>query len=239
VKVVISQSMLFPWAGMLEQMRLADVFVHYDDVQYSKGSFTNRVQVKLPEGSRWMTVPLRQHKLGQAIDEASIQPVAEWRDKHLSMLAASLDGAPHVQEAMKLAQSIYAQDHESIGQLARASMTALADYFGLLDGKRVIDVRTLELGGAGSQRVLDIVKAVGGTTYITGHGARNYLDHAAFESAGVAVQYMRYQCKPYPQSWGDFNPYVTGLDLIANCGLAGLDQLCSQGVDWRSFLAEA
>ena len=54
-RVVISQSMLFPWVGLLEQMRLADVFVHYDDVQFSKGSFVNRVQVKTPDGVRWMT----------------------------------------------------------------------------------------------------------------------------------------------------------------------------------------
>ena len=44
--VVISQPMLFPWVGMFEQVALADVFVHYDDVQFSKGSFTNRVQLK-------------------------------------------------------------------------------------------------------------------------------------------------------------------------------------------------
>ena len=44
--VVISQPMLFPWVGMFEQIRLADVYVHYTDVQFSKGSFVNRVQIK-------------------------------------------------------------------------------------------------------------------------------------------------------------------------------------------------
>ena len=46
MKVVISQSMFFPWVGFLEQLKLADVYVFYDDVQFSKGSFTNRVRVK-------------------------------------------------------------------------------------------------------------------------------------------------------------------------------------------------
>ncbi|MBC8123824.1 MAG: WbqC family protein, partial [Gemmatimonadaceae bacterium] len=56
--VVISQPMLFPWIGMFEQICLADVYVHYDDVQFSKGSFSNRVQVKSASGSKWITVPL-------------------------------------------------------------------------------------------------------------------------------------------------------------------------------------
>ena len=44
--VVISQPMYFPWVGMLEQMALADVWVHLDDAQFSKGGFFNRVQIK-------------------------------------------------------------------------------------------------------------------------------------------------------------------------------------------------
>lgn len=46
MKVVISQSMFFPGWVLLEQLKLADLYVFYDDVQFSKGSFTNRVQVK-------------------------------------------------------------------------------------------------------------------------------------------------------------------------------------------------
>ena len=39
MKVVITQSMLFPWVGMLEQIRLADILIHYDDVAFSEVVF--------------------------------------------------------------------------------------------------------------------------------------------------------------------------------------------------------
>ena len=67
---MISQPMYFPWVGMLEQMRLADVFVHLDDAQYSKGGFLNRVQVKTQQGSSWITVPLEESKLGNNINSS-------------------------------------------------------------------------------------------------------------------------------------------------------------------------
>jgi len=54
-RIVISQSMYFPWVGLLEQIRLAEFFVHYDDVQLTR-VFTNRVQVKTAQGSKWITV---------------------------------------------------------------------------------------------------------------------------------------------------------------------------------------
>jgi hypothetical protein len=231
--------MLFPWVGLLEQIRLADVLVFYDDVQFSKGSFTNRVQVKTPTGIQWMTVPLQELKLGAVIDEVKTVPVLQWREKHLALLDRSFKGAPYSNDALLMARKIYSVDHPSIGHLARASMLALGHYFGLLQGKRILDVRDLCINGSGSQRVLDIVRAIGGTVYITGHGARNYLDHEAFEESGVKVHYMRYESQPYPQRWGEFTPYVTALDLLASLGRAGQDQIVSTSVPWREFLSRS
>ena len=57
--VMISQPMYFPWAGFIAQMALADVMIWLDDVQFSKGSFTNRIQVKTASGPiKWMSIPL-------------------------------------------------------------------------------------------------------------------------------------------------------------------------------------
>ena len=237
-RVVISQSMYFPWVGMLEQIRLADDFIHYDDVQFSKGSFSNRVQVKLQGGPSWMTVPLRDHRLGQTIDEVQLQPAAAWRDRHLALLEQSFEGAPHADDALELAAGVMGGDHDTLAALARSSMLALCRYFGLDDATRFSDSRDFDIGGSGSARVLGLVKAVGSTDYITGHGARNYLDHQIFEAEGISVSYMDYQRTPYPQSHGAFTPYVTGLDLVANCGRSGLATITSQTRDWKEFLNE-
>ena len=52
--------MFFPWVGLFEQIRLANVFVHYDDVQLPQGrSFTTRVQLKAPTGVHWLTMPVK------------------------------------------------------------------------------------------------------------------------------------------------------------------------------------
>ena len=77
------------------------------------------------------------------------------------------------------------------------------------------------MDGSSAQRVCDIVQVLEGTDYITGHGARNYLDHAAFERSAISVRYMDYRCVSYEQGHGEFTPYVTALDLVANCGRDG------------------
>lgn len=239
MRVVVSQSMLFPWVGLLEQLRLADVFVHYDDVQFSKGSFVNRVQIKTASGVRWMTIPTRDLHLGQRICEVEVAPPSKWLNQHLALLKSSLAGAAYAGDAIGIADRVYSARYKSLGELARASLIALGDYFGLLQGKRCIDVATLGIGGSGSQRVLDVVKHVGGNQYLTGHGAARYLDHELFARAGVEVRYMQYRRQAYPQLHGDFTPYVSGLDLVANCGREGRRHIASDTVSWEKFLHES
>jgi hypothetical protein len=126
----------------------------------------------------------------------------------------------------------------NVGNIAYASMRALTRYFDLDHRLQWRNVAELGIGGASSNRVLDVVRALGGTRYITGHGARNYLDHEAFEAAGIEVHYMNYRRIPYPQRHGEFTPYVSALDLVAQCGREGIEYIQPATIPWREFMAE-
>ncbi len=235
-RVVISQPMFFPWVGMYEQIRLAEVYVNYADVQFSKGSFTNRVQIKTAAGSKWLTLPLADLRLGQRIDEVRIDNRKDWRQSHRDLLRQSYRDAPFCADMLVLVDEVYGRPSDSLAEITQASLMAGCRYFGLEAGKTFLDVRDMGIGGESSQRVFDVVRKLQGTCYITGHGARHYLDHALFERAGISVEYMNYRKLPYPQLHGAFTPFVSILDLIANEGRAGLARIVSPSVDWREFL---
>jgi len=252
-RVVISQPMFFPWVGMFEQLRLADVYVHYDDVQFSKGSFTNRVQIKTIQGPKWLTLPVGVH-LGEAINQVRLAQVrlahaplarstrqspasANWRARHLAFLAQAFAGAPHLEEALGLVRSVYESPHDQLCELVIASMEAVLGYFELAPAVRFLRSSQMNVPGSGWARVLEIVKRTEGDVYVTGHGARNYLDHEAFERAGVRVEYMDYERRPYPQLHGAFTPHVSILDLVANVGRAGRSVIASGTKPWREFLS--
>ena len=232
--VVISQPMLFPWVGLFEQIRLADVYVHYDDVQFSRGFF-NRVQVKTARGSKWLTAPLRNLHQAQLIREVQLDERRDWRAAHAALLKQSYAAAPFVGEMLALAGEVYAAPAANLAELGIHSIERVCRYFGLLPRDGFLLSSDLRIAGRGSERILAIVKHLGADTYITGHGARHYLDHEAFERAGVKVEYMEYQKRHYPQLHGEFTPFVTILDLIANVGVAGRAYIVSGTVGWREF----
>lgn len=238
MNVVITQPMFFPWVGLLEQIMLADVLVNYADVQFSKGSFTNRVQIKDRTGTRWMTVPLEKFHLGARIDEVKPAIHVDWRAQHLHMLEQAYEAAPYAQDMIALVRSVYDVDTTNMGALALASMRAICRYLGIDMERKFVDSPELAVPGRNSNRVLAIVRKLEGTKYITGHGAKNYLAHAEFEQHGITVEYMNYAMRPYTQLHGEFTPFVSSLDLIANHGPASQQYLSPQTLNWREFIHE-
>lgn len=234
VRVVVSQPMYFPWVGILEQIKLADIFVHYDDVQFARG-FINRVQVKTSNDTPWLTVPTVGKSRGLNINQIKLDVTTDWRKQHRAVLVHAYAKAPYRDEMLALVDRVFSQEAETLADISRASVMELAAYFDLVGDRKFLSSSELETGGSGSQRLLDIVRTVGGASYITGHGARNYLDHEIFEEAGISVNYMNYKKVPYPQLYGAFTPFVTALDLVANCGREGKVYLTSETVGWREF----
>jgi hypothetical protein len=231
--IVVLQPMFLPWIGHLEQVRLADMFVHYDDVQYCPRTLANRVRVKTANGTLWLTVPV-EHPGRRPIREVAVCEQTDWRSQHLRTLEHAFAQAPFRDDALELVQRVYAPRHASLADLTIAGIEALADYFALRT--EFLRSSTLGVPGRSTARLVDLCTHLGATDYVTGHGARNYLDHEAFAARGIDVRYLDYQRTPYPQQHGPFDPHVSALDLIANCGRDGRWLIASGTVPWREFL---
>jgi hypothetical protein len=234
MNIVISQPMFLPWAGLFEQIRLADVFVHYDDVPLPQGrSFISRVQVKGPKGQEWLTVPLVRRSRG-LIREVRIDHSEPWKKEHLATFSRLLKPAPHFDEAWALLETIYDYDTQWLSQFNIHALEHIARYLGF--AARFAKSSDLAQEGKSSEKLLKLVKHFHGTCYITGHGAKNYLNHDLFASAGVEVQYMDYRLEPYPQLHGEFTPYVTLIDGIAHLGKDVAKHMTSQTLHWKQAL---
>lgn len=235
-RIVISQPMYFPWAGIFEQLRLADVFVHYDDALLPQGrSFISRVQVKTASGVQWLTVPLK--RSGQPpINQVRVDDGQQWRQRHLKTLTHNYARAPYFDDMIGIAEAVYTQASDCLSDLNIRSMETVAEYFGL--ATEYVRSSQLRVAGHSTEKLLGLVRALGGSHYLTGHGARNYLDHELFEQHGIRVEYMAYNRSAYPQLHGTFDPHVTVLDLIANAGPQGRRYINSGTIDWKEFLHE-
>ena len=84
--IAIIQPCFVPWLGYFEQMALADIFVYFDDVQYTKRDWRNNNQLKSPAGVGPIHVPVSNASRGILINQALISYNENWEDKLLNKI---------------------------------------------------------------------------------------------------------------------------------------------------------
>ena len=116
----------------------------------------------------------------------------------------------------ELVEDIYEYEGDLLCEFCVNGVETIATFLGLESSFK----KSSEYGalGTSSEKLLSITLEEGGTRYLTGHGARNYLDHHLFEDHNVSVEYIDYPLEQYQQLHGAFDPYVSIIDTIANLG---------------------
>jgi hypothetical protein len=216
-KVAILQSNYIPWKGYFDIIQKADVFVIYDEVQYTKNDWRNRNMIKTPTGMQWLTIPVLQQSLNQKICETCVSK-SNWNIKHWNALVGNYAKAPyfrHYESEFKLLYSSIETDN--LSEINRQFIDKINSVLNITT--EIIDSRALGLIGDKNERLIDAVKKLNGTHYISGPAAKSYLDLTAFEKASIHVEWMEYSGYPaYSQLFEPFNHNVTVLDLLFNEG---------------------
>ncbi|WNV05377.1 WbqC family protein [Candidatus Methylospira mobilis] len=222
-KVAILQSNYIPWKGYFDLIAAVDEFILYDDMQYTRRDWRNRNQIKTPQGVQWLTVPvLAKGKYHQKIRETEIDG-SDWALAHWQSLALNYRRAPHFSEIAAWIEPLYLdQRYTHISQLNRRFIEAVCRYLGITTV--ISNSWDYSLPDGKTERLADMCRQAGGTEYISGPSAKNYIEEPVFTERGVRLTWFDYSGFPeYPQRWGDFTHGVSIVDLLFNCGRHAAD----------------
>ena len=214
-KVAIVQSNYIPWRGYFDLIASADVFVIYDEVQYTKNDWRNRNLIKTATGLSWLTVPVRRESIHQKINETLTMSTG-WERKHITALTLNYSKSPFFQTYKDEIFEIY-ENFTSLSNLNVNMIKKICEI--LMIGTKIIDSSDLCLSGDRNSKLIDACIKLNATTYISGPSASCYLDTAAFNLNNINVNWMDYSgYLEYPQRFGTFIGNVSILDLIFNIG---------------------
>lgn len=215
--VAIHQPNYAPWLGYFHKLARADLFVFLDDAQFSKGSYTNRVQILENGAPRWLTVPVRQ-ALGTPINRVAVVR-NDWARAHLDTLRNAYPQAAHFRAVWTGVEALYADlPAEGLAQANAALIQRLAERLSIATPTRLAS--GLDVGAAaGDDRLVAIVSALApGATYLSGKGGGNYQDPVKFEQAGLKLMYSQFTHPEYDQHGPTFVAGLSILDAVFHLG---------------------
>ena len=227
MNVVILQPSYIPWRGYFDQIRRADLFIFYDDVQYDKHGWRNRNQIKTAQGKQWLTIPVHSKGAteGVLIKDVRIDWSKPWPKQHFKALTFAYQKAPRFKDYLPLLQAFYERRDECLADFTIETSILLSRELGIVSTRFLRSSELPGITGAKTERLIQILKQVGATHYISGPAARDYIEQEKFNEAGITLEYMDYNYPEYPQLYPPFDSYVTILDLLFMTGKNAINYL--------------
>lgn len=232
--VAIHQPHYLPWLRYFGKIACCDAFVLLDDAQYEKNGFQNRNKIKTADGWSYLTVPVSK-PTQRPIREIAIAPGSDWREKHRRALELHYRKAPAFERYWGELAELYEQEWTHLAPLNRAQLELFMRQLGL--NTPVYSSGELPTSATGTERLVELCRAVGATAYLTGaYALTGYLEPERFAAAEIRLLVHRWTPPVYPQRYpqAGFVPDLAIVDLLWNEGDRARDHLlaASRVVPW-------
>jgi hypothetical protein len=189
--VSVIQSNYIPWLGYFAMAAASDVFVVYEDVQYTKNDWRNRNQIECNNAKIWLTVPVHHEKLGQNFLDIKLASTG-WAGKHLRTLRQAFSKNPGWHALGHQVEELYTLAG-SFRYLFEVNRLFLAWAFTALQiESTIVFLDKFPEKGDPTERLISILQSQGATRYISGPSALSYIDDEQFKKANIMLEYVNY-----------------------------------------------
>lgn len=216
-KVAIIQSSYIPWKGYFDIIHDVDLFIFYDDRQYTVRDWRNRNKIKTPDGLHWLTIPVGSNR-NRLIHEVEMIDDS-WGKKHWETLKQNYSKACYFKEYEAFFEHVYLDTNwVNLSELNQYLVKTISkDFLGIKTEFK--DSREFNAQGYRLDRILDLLAKADADFYLSGPSAKDYIVEESFVEKGIELQYKDYSGYPeYQQLFPPFEHAVTILDVLFNCG---------------------
>ena len=219
--VSISQPAYLPWLGYFDRLLKSDLHIVLDHVNIdasSKTKFANRNKVRTADGWCWLTVPLQSKGRhgNMLLNEVEISSDSGWRQKHWGTLRACYSRSAYFAAHQAFFEGVYSRDWAKLCELTDFT----TQYLRTAVGAKCPTLRSSAMGvpGEKAELILNLCRTVGATAYLSGPFGRDYLNADDFAAAGIQLVFHDYPHPTYEQTFPGFEPYMSVVDLLFQCG---------------------
>jgi hypothetical protein len=215
-KVAILQSNYIPWKGYFDLIHRVDEFILFDDVQYTRRDWRNRNKIKTSQGLYWLTIPVEiKGKYLQKIRDTRISD-PHWNILHWQTIQQNYAHTQYFHEYRGFFDTLYRTATQSyLSEVNYHFLSAICQLLGIQT--RITWSKDYGVIEGKTERLIDLCKKAGATTYLSGPAAKSYIEPKLFEVEGIGLEYMDYSGYPdYQQLYPPFEHGVSIIDLIFN-----------------------
>ena len=209
MKVGIMQPYFLPYIGYFHLIQKVDLFIIYDQIQYTKKGWINRNQYLLNGQAKTFSIPLvkgshleliRQKKISHQFDPNQL----------MRKLTHAYSKAPFFDEFNLVLQDILFFENQNLFEFIMHSLEVICRHLRiktkLIASSDVAQISNL----SGQNRVIDLCERVGAKEYLNLSGGIELYDSVKFAEKNILLSFIKHGSLEYEQF--DF-PFVNNLSI--------------------------
>lgn len=173
--VAMMQPSFLPWLGYFELIRNADVFIFLDDFQFVYQSFECRNRLFVSKNVvGWLTVPVdKKNDFLKPINGISIREDLKWRNKMWRGIENNYGKTSYFATYVDTIKPLLVEPQFN---LAKQNIGLISAICNILELKpKFLYSSQMPIEGKRSERVKNLLNAVGATKYLSAHGSFGYM----------------------------------------------------------------
>lgn len=213
------QPYFLPYIGYFQLIQHADVFVLYDDAEYTKKGWINRNRILVEDRVQTISIPIKSGSDFLSIRERSL--AANFSpDKLFNQLKAGYQRCTNWTTLSEYLNDVLFNPDRCLFTYIDYSIKKMLELCGLATTVLKSSEIEIDYSLRRQERVIAICQALGAQEYVNPVGGFDLYDPTAFRKAGVNLKFLRARLLCYPQKSTVFVPALSIIDMFANTSIA-------------------
>ena len=234
IKINIQQPSFAPWIGFFEQIKITDIHCFIVDVQVSEKVNLKRTKLQNHNTNDyfWFNSFLGKHSKFININQIKTRDFENRINEFSKYFYNNRLYYPYYLDVIDIINKL--KEYKYIYELNIFLIKEICKYFDFNDKKFFVLENDDSYYGKNLDKndyLISIIKKYGAQEYITGLGARNYIDSFRFKKNDITLKIMDYKNSNYNKDNKNFIPYLSIMDLIGKRGKDGkrfINSSCKQ-----------
>ena len=232
MKIAIHQPHYFPWLGYFDKMAKVDKFVLLDEVQLTDKSnmFRNKFMSKSGK-EKYLTVCfIKKGYMQKSFREVELNDEINWQKDHINFIKDNYRKSEFYDEIWPYVLPILEKKYRYLSDVSIDSLMVLKNLLNINTEIILQSEISYDINAKNNDLVLNICKETRANQYLSGNGARKYMNLDLFIQEDIQVEYQQFNHPIYNQINSlNFTPNLSGLDMLFNCGIEK-----SREIFWRN-----
>lgn len=213
--VGIMQPYFFPYIGYWQLISRVDIFIVYDNIQYTKKGWFNRNNILINDKKTLFTIPLKSDSDYLDVKDRFL---AVDTHKQISKILAQIENsykkAPYFTEVFPLLREIFLYDEKNLFNYIYNSIIFICNYLDISTKICVSSTIKIDHSLLSQNRVLALTKALNANKYINPIGGINLYNKDDFHKEGIELAFLESEVPKYKQFKEQFEPNMSIIDIL-------------------------